>query len=472
MGSTPRVACGAMRKRRPINAEVPAGDSPAGASSAGEEPKKPAAKPAPAGPPPAPGGGRSPKSKVSRPRRPLPLPLKLVGLAVLAAVIFIVAAILGGRGEEGSQAPAPAVGGASRAGSNQSPASQAAEELGYPAFATRNTTRVGGAEPAANAAAVALATFPSAEDAQRPSAVSLVDESDWAAAIAAAVLAGPPVRAPLLLGSAQGLSDSTDQALAALAPQGRKETRGVQLIAIGDLPPPHGLKAVAAHGGSPAAVAASVARLRDRLFGSPPRHLVIAPLDDPSFAMPAAAWAARSGDPVLFSAERKLPAPTVAALKRHPKTPVFVLGPPSAIAKGVLREISKLGPKVRRVAGRDAVENAIALARYASGDFGWNVNDPGHGFVIARSDSPLDAAAAAPLSASGTWGPLLLTDDADTLPTALRSYLLDVKPGYTEDPTRAFYNHVWIIGDLEAIDMKEQAEIDSLAELAKIGGEP
>jgi len=91
--------------------------------------------------------------------------------------------------------------------------------------------------------------------------------------------------------------------------------------------------------------------------------------------------------------------------------------------------------------------------------------------VVARSDEPLDAAAASPLSASGTWGPLLLTDDAGTLPAALRGYLLDVKPGYTDDPTRAFYNHIWVIGDEGAIDVNQQAEIDNLAELTKIGGE-
>jgi len=159
-------------------------------------------------------------------------------------------------------------------------------------------------------------------------------------------------------------------------------------------------------------------------------------------------------------------------LKRHPKTPVYVLGPSSAISSDVVREIGKIANRVRRVSGEDPIANAIALARYADGSFGWDVNDPGHGFVVARSDEPLDAAAAAPLSASGTWGPLLLTDSADTLPTALRGYLLDVKPGYTTDPTRAFYNHIWLIGDQEAIDVNEQAEIDELAELAKIGGEP
>ncbi len=188
--------------------------------------------------------------------------------------------------------------------------------------------------------------------------------------------------------------------------------------------------------------------------------------------MPAAAWAARSGDPVLFTGPNTLPAATAAVLRRRPGTPVFVLGPSAAISASVVRQIAAIDPRVRRVSGPDPVSSAIALARYAGGGFGWNVNDPGHGFVVARSDSPLDAAAAAPLSASGSWGPLLLTDSAATLPAALRGYLLDVKPGYTTDPTRAFYNHVWVIGDEEAIDLRQQAEIDALAGLVKIGRAP
>ncbi len=45
-----------------------------------------------------------------------------------------------------------------------------------------------------------------------------------------------------------------------------------------------------------------------------------------------------------------------------------------------------------------------------------------------------------------------------------------MKPGYTTDPTRAFYNHVWVIGDGDAISVEQQAEVSELAELAKIGG--
>jgi hypothetical protein len=381
--------------------------------------------------------------------------------------------VIGGSGgskdDAGSDGPAPTPSAADSA-TTEAPASRTAEELGYPSFATGNTTRVGGSDPAATAAAVALAVFPSTAASQHPAAVTLVGEDDWAGALAAAVLMSAPLRAPVLISSPDGLPDPTAEALSALDPQGDDASDGDALFALGDVATPDGSKVTAVETGDAAATAAAIARLRDRLFGAAPDHILIAAADHPDFAMPAAAWAARSGDPVLFAAGGTLPPPTAAMLKRHRKVPVYVLGPSSAIPSAVVREIAALGPKVHRVSGEDPVANAIAFARYADGGFGWNVNDPGHGFVLARDDAPLDAAAAAPLSASGTWGPLLLSDSPTTLPAALREYFLDVKPGYTTNPTRAFYNHVWVIGDQEAIDVNQQAEVNELAELAQIGG--
>ncbi len=393
---------------------------------------------------------------------------------VVVAIVFIVAAVLGGSGSSksdlGSAGPAPAPVSTGGGNAAEAPTTQTADQLGYPSFATGNTTRVGGSDPASNAAAVALAVFPSTTPAQRPAAVTLVGEDDWAGAIAAAALMSAPVRAPVLFSSPDGLPDPTAEALAALDPQGDSSTGGASAFAIGDVARPDGDRTTTVKAGSPATTAAAIAALRDRLFGSAPAHVLIAPAASPGFAMPAAAWAARSGDPVLFAEGGKLPRPTAAALKRHPEVPVYVLGPSSAIPSTAVREIAKIDPKVHRVSGEDPVANAIAFARYGDGGFGWDVNDPGHGFVLARDDSPLDAAAAAPLSASGTWGPLLLSDSATTLPAPLREYFLDVKPGYTNNPTRAFYNHVWVIGDQEAIDVNQQAQVNELAELAKIGG--
>jgi hypothetical protein len=456
-----------VARKRPINADIPAADTKTPASTtptqaAKPEPKKPAEKPRPVAP-------QAPKRR----RKPIPAALKAIAGLILVAVVFLVAAVLGGGDanqtpDKPAPVPAPAADAAGE--QEETPTAEAAEELGYPAFATNNTTRVGGSDPATTAAGVALAVFPSATPAQRPVAVTLVDEAEWQGAISASVLMAEPVRAPVLVSADGDLPEATLQALAALDPQGSKATKGAQAFAIGDAATPEGLETTPIGGKGPAALAAAIAIQRDKLFGGPPQHFILAAEDEPAFAMPAAAWAARSGDPVLFSNAEKLPAATAAALKRHPDSPVFVLGPSTAISSDVVREVAKVSKQVRRVSGENPAENAIALARYAAGDFGWNVNDPGHGFVIARSDSALSAAIASPLSASGTWGPLLLSEDADTLPEALREYLLDVKPGYTTDPTRAFYNHVWVIGDQEAIDVNQQAEIDQLAELAKIGG--
>ncbi len=460
-----------MSPKRPINADVPAPEakeeakqpSPTpDAQETKELPKAEAKPPKKSDPPPK---AREPKSQAP----------KVLAALVVLALIFIVVAIVGSSGgkdesaSEGAPAPAPAT---TKNDSGES-ASQTSEALGYPSFATNNTTRIGGSDPAANAAAVALAVFPSTTTAQQPSAVTLVNEEDWAGAIAASVLMAEPVRAPLLFSQPDELPEASEEALSALDPQGDKATGGASLFAIGSVALPGGAgEATRVDSGDPASTAAQIATLRDRLFGKPPAHILIASSSSPDFAMPAAAWSARSGDPVLYAEAKKLPAATTKVLKEHAKTPVFVIGPTAAISKDVFKEIGKLAKQVKRVAGKDPAANALALARFHAGAFGWNVNDPGHGFVLARSDSPADAAAAAPLSASGTWGPLLLTEDAATLPDAVHNYLLDVKPGYTTDPTRAFYNRVWLIGDQEAIDLNQQAEVNELAELAKIGSEP
>jgi putative cell wall binding repeat protein len=416
-------------------------------------------------PPPEPEKKTEPKSQAP----------KLLAALVVLALVFIVVAIVGSGGGkdesagEGAPAPAPAAGGN---GGGEAATAQTPEALGYPSFATSNTTRIGGSDPASNAAAVALAVFPSTTPSQQPSAVTLVSEEDWAGAIAASVLMAAPVRSPLLFSSPDELPEASEEALAALDPQGGKASGGASLFAVGSVALPGGGEVTRVDSGDPAATAAQIATLRDRLFGKPPAHILVASSSSPDFAMPAAAWSARSGDPVLYADAKKLPAATAQALKEHPKTPVYVLGPSAAISKDVFKEVEELVKRVKRVAGKTPAANALALARFHDGSFGWNVNDPGHGFVLARSDSPADAAAAAPLSASGTWGPLLLTEEAGTLPGDVHSYFLDVKPGYTTDPTRAFYNHVWLVGDQEAIDLNQQAELNELAELAKIGSEP
>jgi len=340
--------------------------------------------------------------------------------------------------------------------------------LGFPLVATRNTTRISGPDPTTDAAAAALATHPPVPQ-SAPEAALLVPDDDWQAGIAASVLAGPPLRMPVMVSGGGGVPDATAQALGQLRPRGGRRTGGVAVYSAGGAAAPSDLHSEQLHGSSPSEIANSVDQLRQRLLGQEPQHILIVSSDRASYAMPAAAWAARSGDPVLFSGTNQVPAATLAALRRHASSAVYILGPPSVISRTAVRQIARVSSTVQRIGAAGAVQNAIVFARYSDGSFGWNINDPGHGLELANSGRPLDAAAAASLASSGKWGPLLLTDSADALPPELRSFLLDIKPGYETDPTRAVYNHIWLMGDATAIGGEEQAEIDELAELAPVG---
>ena len=66
---------------------------------------------------------------------------------------------------------------------------------------------MGGADPVADAAGVAQAVFPARSPDTRPRAVVLVDQDDWRAAISAAQLMAPPLRAPVLLTEGDELPD-------------------------------------------------------------------------------------------------------------------------------------------------------------------------------------------------------------------------------------------------------------------------
>jgi len=238
-------------------------------------------------------------------------------------------------------------------------------------------------------------------------------------------------------------------------------------VRVGDAPAPAGLRSTTLAGTDPIALAAAIDRLQSSVAGQPSRVVLVAPADAPAYAMPAAGWAAKSGEPILFVHREAIPGPTFAALATHRRPRIYLLGPPSAIGRGVARALRAFGP-VTRIGAPDPVVNAIAFARYHDGFFGWGVVDPGHGLVLANAARPLDAAAAAPLSASGTYGPLLLLADAAALPPRLDEYLRDIQPGYTQDPVRGVYNHAWLIGDESAISLSMQARVDSLLEIAPV----
>jgi hypothetical protein len=397
-----------------------------------------------------------------------PRPAGAVLLLVVAASAL--GACGGGSGGTPGAGPSPApfVGGGETRPPKVIVKSKSPDSLGFPAFATKNTTRVGGSDPVTDAAGVALSVFPGQSVDTRPPAVALADQGDWRAATAAAALMAAPVRAPLLLTDGNTIPDATAAALTALKPTGSHDASSSQVIAVGSAPPePKRLKTDRIAGGDPFSLAAAVDRFLAAAKGKPSDAVVVVAADQPKYGIPAAAWAAKSGDPVLFVAHDEVPAATQAALKTHAHPRIFVLGPKVAVSDKALGALKKLGT-VTRISGSDPVSNAIAFARYQSGSFGWGVTDPGHGLTIANDRRPLDGPASAALSSSGDYGPLLLTDQPDRVPPALEGYLLDIQPGYRSDPVRGVYNHAWLIGDRSAISVAAQARIDQLLEILPV----
>jgi hypothetical protein len=144
----------------------------------------------------------------------------------------------------------------------------------------------------------------------------------------------------------------------------------------------------------------------------------------------------------------------------------------------VFKQLGKYGP-VKRISAGDPISSALTFAAYRDpacvklqpcahvpGSFGWAMRSPGHGYTVINLHRTLDAAAAAPLSASGSFGPELLIDNPSTLPNAMLNFFLNyATPGYTQQgPTAAVYNHGWVIGDQTAVSVPVQAQIDNLLE--------
>jgi hypothetical protein len=389
-------------------------------------------------------------------QRPLP--------AVLALVLVL--AGLSGCGKGGTE---QATGG----GPTRKLAPVAAQ--GAVSVTTRNTTRLGGTDAADDAAAVARTAYPGLTPATRPPAVVLVDERDWLGALVASVLSSAPTGAPILYSEGETLAAVSRQTLEALHPLGAPLLGGAQVIEIGTsaaVPGGYLTRSVAV--GVPPATAVAVERLLLTLDrGSPPRQAIVLAADAaPALAMPAAGLAAESGAPILFVTPARVPAATAEALAGLHRPSIYVIDA-SAVGRRTLHELRRFGPVTSiasgiAAAGSAAVQNAIEVARFTDGTFGWGVKEPGHGLVFANVARPLDAPASALLSATGDYGPLLLLTSAAQVPSALSSYLSDIQPAYSAPqfpPDRGAYNHGWLIGDEHAISAVTQAELDSMLEI-------
>jgi hypothetical protein len=374
----------------------------------------------------------------------------------VVAVAIALCTTLAGCGKSLPQTPAPA--GVGLTG----PLSQ----RGAASVSTTNTTRLGGSNPVSDAASVAVAAYPGLTPQTRPQAVVVVSESDWPAALAASVLAGAPLHAPLLYSEGSALPAASSRALEEMAPTGAHalgQAASAQVIEVGAsaTPPEYSTRLLRAR--DAAALAVQIERLLSLLRGHSPRQVIVTAADGPpAMTTPAAGLAAQTGTPILYVDRLRIPRATSAELTRLGRISIYVIGPSTMVSEHVKAQLEGFGP-VTRIAGATPATNAIAVARFTNGSFGWGVLEPGHGFVFANAARALDGPAAASLSAGGDYGPLLLLESPNRMGSALGSYLSDLKPGTpSSGPVHTVYNHGWLIGDESAISALTQARLDTI----------
>ena len=339
---------------------------------------------------------------------------------------------------------------------------QAAQDLGFPAFATKNTTRVGGADPIADAAGGRAGGVSRGARRTRPHggrARGLA--ATGSAAIAAVRADGPAASAPRSCFSdgadlPAATADALERAGARPAP---RPAGGAQVIRIGDV-------AAAERPARPTDGRAAPTRSRwrraiDRLQRgrrgtAVGRVVVVASGERPSSRCRPPPGRPSRGDPVLFVTRDTIPPRRREPRSRaHQQPKIYLLGPPSVISDKVLdaaaassaRSSAIARPRPGRQRDRLRALHATAASAGAS-------SIPGHGLVFANAGAPARRRRRRAAVGERHLRPAAARRRRRaTLPAALSDYLLDIQPGYAKDPVRGVYNHGWIIGDECAISV-------------------
>ena len=212
--------------------------------------------------------------------------------------------------------------------------------------------------------------------------------------------------------------------------------------------------------GAPDALAAKLVPFRGGWARAYSDSIVIVSAEARDYALPAAAWSAYSGDTIAFVHRNSVPTSTRALLVQRQKLrlrkpAIYLIGPDDVISHRVESTLARYGP-VHRIAGADATETAVALARYhdPSTGFGWGLRHGPASVSLVNVNHWPDAIAALTLAATGPQAPLLLTDSSTSLPSPVENYLHQL---HGTKPSQAY-----VLGGEDSISAPAVTALDGL----------
>ncbi|WP_143117685.1 DUF4396 domain-containing protein [Halomicrobium zhouii] len=248
------------------------------------------------------------------------------------------------------------------------------------------------------------------------------------------------------------------------------------VLLYGDAAPPgsaNGTNATtidaAAAGESPAETAAALATRGGGADDVSPNNVVVVSSGAPRWALPAAAWSAYSGDPILYANDDGVPDATRRAIDELGASHAYVLAPPSLIGDDAL---SNLGVEWTRVAGQTPQSHAVEVAEFRdeSRDFGWGIHERDkvgyYNFVLVNPGEPAHAVSAANLQ-WGKAGPVLLVHEDGSLPAVTENYAWQTQPAWFSTPAEGPFNHVFAMGTTDEVSWVSQGRLDYAVEITQ-----
>jgi hypothetical protein len=376
-----------------------------------------------------------------------------------------------------------------------------------PTIGTKTTQRLYGTTPFEEAVSITQHIWPAAlkentpaesYTPDRPWGLTLLTPDDPLTAITATPLIHFPDDAPVLYVNKDGIPQVTLNEIKRLGPTGIARYNKVQVFLVGAAANPAVEKQLKAIGIKYVDVTApSVPELADKvdqLYGSIENpdtgvanmsngmeNVMIGSMDgkDYQYLLPATHWVSHMATGLLWTTKNSVPQATVNALKRRDgMARIYLFGGAQQISSAVAKQLAQYGTVIRitnddQVAFNttptdNPIDTSIAFAKMwdPMGMVGWKITGPGHGFTLVNINDWQGAVASSPLSHLGFHAPLLFTDSATQLPSAVDGYYRSVAPTFLTTPADGPYNMTYAIGSWSQIGWPVQAHVDYISEMA------
>jgi hypothetical protein len=327
-----------------------------------------------------------------------------------------------------------------------------------------NAVRIGGISGADVAAGAALAVYPPHGE-EPPSSWFFVRADRWTDAVLAAQFATRPIDGGLLVTNKEYLPTATVDVLNRVRVDGFPKGKGLKAIGMSKVGPDVliGLKdrklvTTLMQEKTPFEQAKKLVPFHGGGAGRYSPTIVVASGDQRDYALPAAAWAAYSGDALVLVTRDKLPAATRAIVAQREKVTlerphIYVIGPESVISDAVARELATYGD-VKRVGRGSAIETAVELARYRDPEtqFGWGFKRGPANVSLVNAGDWRNAVGAFTFAATGPQAPLLLTDSSEQLPAPVLDYVRSLRTTGT--------GQGFVFGDRNSVGSAAFAQLD------------